>query len=233
MKHAKIYITFLGLVMVACGGDSSDGPPPGPGIVSLVFPNQNSECTTGTVISDTQSEVTFEWQSADNTEGYILIVTNLNTNTRQTLPTQATSGTLAIDRGTPFSWIVTATNSQSSEVSTSESWLFYNEGSQTTYAPFPAQLVEPISGSTVIRNDNGQVTLGWQGADVENDIVSFDIQLSTTNPPTAADIIGTESNLVSNLLADVDADTVYYWRVVTTDVEGNSSTSSVFEFKAL
>ncbi|MEO1487205.1 MAG: hypothetical protein AAFU57_15775 [Bacteroidota bacterium] len=231
MKYAKIYILFLGLMAMSCGGDSSDGPPPGPGTVTLVFPDQNSECTTGTEISDSQSEVTFEWQSASNAEGYILIVTNLNTNTRQTLPTQATSGTLAIDRGTPFSWIVTATNSQSSDVSTSESWLFYNEGSQTTYAPFPAQLVEPVSGSTVIRNDTGQVRLIWQGADVENDIVSYDILLSTTNPPT--DNVGMQSNLVSDLLVDVDADTVYYWRVITTDAEGSSSTSSVFEFKAL
>ena len=231
MKYAKIYILFLGLMVMSCGGDSSDGPPPAPGTVSLVIPDQNSECTTGTVISDSQSEVTFEWQSASNAEGYILIVTNLNTNTRQTLPTQATSGTLAIDRGTPFSWIVTATNSQSSDVSTSESWLFYNEGSQTTYAPFPAQLVEPVSGSTVIRTDTGQVRLIWQGADVENDIASYDIQLSTTNPPT--DNVGTQSNLISDLFVEVDADTVYYWRVITTDAEGNSSTSSVFEFKAL
>ena len=206
MKYAKIYILFLGLMAISCGGDSSDSPPPAPGTVTLVFPDQNSECTTGTVISDSQSEVTFEWQSASNTEGYILIVTNLNTNTRQTLPTQATSGTLAIDRGTPFSWIVTATNSQSSDVSTSESWLFYNEGSQTTYAPFPAQLVEPLSGSTVIRTDTGQVRLIWQGADVENDIASYDIQLSTTNPPT--DNVGTQSNLVSDLFVDVAADTV-------------------------
>ena len=206
MKYAKIYILFLGLMAISCGGDSSDGPPPAPGTVTLVFPDQNSECTTGTVISDSQSEVTFEWQSASNTEGYILIVTYLNTNTRQTLPTQATSGTLAIDRGTPFSWIVTATNSQSSDVSTSESWLFYNEGSQTTYAPFPAQLVEPLSGSTVIRTDTGQVRLIWQGADVENDIASYDIQLSTTNPPT--DNVGTQSNLVSDLFVDVAADTV-------------------------
>ncbi|MEO0507695.1 MAG: hypothetical protein AAF090_16190 [Bacteroidota bacterium] len=231
MKYAKIYILFLGLMVMSCGGDSSDGPPPAPGTVTLVFPDQNSECTTGTVISDSQSEVTFEWQSASNAEGYILIVTNLNTNTRQTLPTQATSGTLAIDRGTPFSWIVTATNSQSSDVSTSESWLFYNEGSQTTYAPFPAQLVEPVSGSTVIRTDTGQVRLIWQGADVENDIASYDIQLSTTNPPT--DNVGTQSNLISDLFVEVNADTVYYWRVITTDAEGNSSTSSVFEFKAL
>ena len=231
MKYAKIYILFLGLMVMSCGGDSSDGPPPAPGTVTLVFPDQNSECTTGTVISDSQSEVTFEWQSASNAEGYILIVTNLNTNTRQTLPTQATSGTLAIDRGTPFSWIVTATNSQSSDVSTSESRLFYNEGTKTTQAPFPAQLEEPVSGSTVIRTDTGQVRLIWQGADVENDIASYDIQLSTTNPPT--DNVGTQSNLISDLFVEVNADTVYYWRVITTDAEGNSSTSSVFEFKAL
>ena len=109
--------------------------------------------------------------------------------------------------------------------------MFYNEGSQTTYAPFPAQLVEPVSGSTVIRTDTGQVRLIWQGADVENDIASYDIQLSTTNPPT--DNVGPQSNLISDLFVEVNADTVYYWRVITTDAEGNSSTSSVFEFKAL
>lgn len=61
------------------------------------------------------------------------------------------------------------------QVASSETWLFYNAGSQTTYAPFPAQLVNPTSGSTVQMDIANEVLLEWSGADVDNDIESFEV----------------------------------------------------------
>lgn len=218
----------LGLLIVlwSCG---SDDPPPAPGGTDLVFPDQNSECTTGISVNETLSQVTFQWQTSSNTDSYTLSVVNLETNIPQTISTAATSASLSIVKGAPYSWSVTSLNSRSDQVATSETWLFYNAGSQTTYAPFPAQLIGPVSGSTVQRNMDNEVTLVWQGADVENDISEFEVFFATTNPPTTS--LGTTASNTMELNVDVESGTIYYWKVITTDAEGNNSDSGIFEFR--
>lgn len=215
--------------MASCGG--GDDPPPTPGAVQLVFPEENSECTTGVSVNEELSQVRFEWQPSQNTETYTLRVVNLNTNIPQTINTASTFASVSINKGTPYSWSVTSLNSQSSQSATSETWLFYNSGSQTTYAPFPAQLESPISGSTVSPNASNEVVLDWQGADVENDITGYEVFFSDQNPPTTS--LGTFDGLTSQIAVGVSDNTVYFWSVITTDSEGNTSNSGVFEFKTL
>jgi hypothetical protein len=220
---------FVLAVFVSCGGD--DGPPPAPQGAALVFPEENSECTTGTEVNQTSTQVTFRWMASSNTERYTLNVVNLNTNVPQNLSTVSTSASLTLAKGTPYSWSVTSQNASSDQVATSETWLFYNAGSQTTYAPFPAQLVHPLSGSTVIKDVANEVLLEWTGADVDNDIESFEVFLSTTNPPTTS--VGLANATDMELSVSVESGTVYYWKLVTTDLEGNTSDSGVFDFKVL
>ncbi|MCA0958358.1 hypothetical protein LCL86_04855 [Muricauda ruestringensis] len=220
---------FVLAVFVSCGGD--DGPPPAPQGAALVFPEENSECTTGTEVNQTSTQVTFRWMASSNTERYTLNVVNLNTNVPQNLSTVSTSASLTLAKGTPYSWSVTSQNASSDQVATSETWLFYNAGSQTTYAPFPAQLVHPLSGSTVIKDVANEVLLEWTGADVDNDIESFEVFLSTTNPPTTS--VGLANATDMELSVSVESGTVYYWKVMTTDLEGNTSDSGVFDFKVL
>jgi hypothetical protein len=214
-------------LLVSCGGD--DGPPPAPEGAELVFPDENSECTTGTSVNETLSQVTFQWKASKNTESYTLSVVNLDTNVPQTISTSTTSASLSIAKGTPFAWSVTSRSSQSDQVASSETWLFYNAGSQTTYPPFPAQLVNPLSGSTVLKNIANEVVLEWQGADVDNDIVSFEVFFSAENPPESS--VGTTNATTMELPVSVESATVYYWKIITTDQEGNTSDSGVFEFK--
>ena len=156
---------------------------------------------------------------------------NLNTNIPQTINTASTFASVSINKGTPYSWSVTSLNSQSSQSATSETWLFYNAGSQTTYAPFPAQLENPVSGSTISPNASNEVVLDWQGADVENDITGYEVFFSDQNPPTVS--LGTLDQLTSQISVGVSDNTVYFWSVITTDSEGNTSNSGVFEFKTL
>lgn len=219
-------ISLLLIVLWSCGGDDT---PPAPEGANLVFPLENSECTTGVSINENQSQVTFEWQASANTDSYTLRAVNLNTNSPQTISTAATSASLTIAKGTPYSWTITSQSEDSDEAATSETWLFYNAGPQTTYAPFPAQLVSPTSGSTVQKSIDNQVVLMWQGADVENDIDDFEIFFSTSNPPTTS--VGSIEFGTMELAVDVESDTVYYWKVITTDSEGNSSDSGAFEFR--
>ncbi len=226
MKQAIIGLLLLTFIY-SCGGN--DDPPPTPAVANLVFPEENSECTTGVSVNEALSQVTFEWQSSLNADTYTLRVVNLETNIPQTITTASTSASLSIEKGTPFSWSVTSLSSRSDQVAESETWLFYNAGSLTTYAPFPAQLVSPVSGSTVLRDISNEVTLEWIGADVENDIISFDVFFSNKNPPIT--LLGTTSANTMEFDADVESNTVYFWKVITTDSEGNSSESGTFEFK--
>ncbi|MHA7832160.1 MAG: hypothetical protein ACX93O_13770 [Flagellimonas sp.] len=223
-----IWLSIL-VLLVSCGGD--DGPPPAPEGAALVFPEENSECTTGTDINQTSTQVTFRWMASNNTENYTLSVINLNTNVPQNISTASTSASLTITKGTPYAWSVTSRNSNSDQVASSPTWLFYNAGSQTTYAPFPAQLVNPLSAATVQMDIANEVLLEWSGADVDNDIESFEVFFSETNPPTTS--VGITNASAMEIPVGVESGTVYYWRVVTTDQEGNTSISVVFDFRVL
>lgn len=223
----KIPILALLALIASCSGD--DGPPPIPEGASLIFPEQNSECTTGTSLNNELSHVTFQWEASKNTDRYTLSVVNLDTNVPQTVSTTSTSASLSIAKGTPFSWSVISRNNKSEQLASSETWLFYNAGEQTSYAPFPAQLLGPGSGSTVQKNLADQVVLSWQGADVDGDIENFQVFFSQTSPPTAW--VGTTDAQTMQFPVDVESTLIYYWKVMTTDAMGNSSDSGIFEFR--
>jgi len=225
MRNWTTVVVFA--LLLGCGG-GDDGPPPSPEGVVLVFPFENSECTTGVDVTEDLSQVTFEWQPANNTDNYSLTVIHLLTNIPQTISTTSTSVALSIEKGAPFSWSVLSTNNESDETATSESWLFYNAGSQTTYAPFPAQIRSPEAGSTVQATANG-VVLSWTGADVEGDIETFEVYFSENNPPETL-LITTDPQTMETV-GNVVSGQIYYWKVITIDAEGNKSDSGVFDFK--
>ncbi|TMU54695.1 hypothetical protein [Flagellimonas algicola] len=225
----KQFLAILGVFVLLYSCSKSDDGPPAPEGANLVFPNENSECTTGVSINNALSQVTFEWSASANTDTYTLSVVNLDTNIPQTISTAATSASLSIEKGTPFSWSVTSRNSNTDQTATSDTWLFYNAGSQTNYAPFPAQVVSPVSGSTIQKSVSNEVTLEWTGSDVEDDIESFEVFFSDQNPPaTSLGVLDPGTNTID---VGVLSDTVYYWRITTTDVQGNTSDSGIFDFR--
>ena len=227
----KFIVFVLGIVfIVACGGD--DGPPPQPEAALLVFPLQDSECTTGQDVSDTIRQVTFEWQPSANTDSYTLNVVNLNTNVSlQPITTQNTMASVSIEKGTPFSWSVASRNQSSGLIAVSDTWLFYNAGSQVTYAPFPAQIIAPVPGSTVLISPEGDTNLKWSGSDVEEDIITFEVYFSEQNPPE--NILVSTDAVTTETTVSVTSGATYYWKVITEDAEGNRSDSGVFDFKVL
>ena len=224
----RIVMLLAGLSLMACGKDS---PPKAPEAALLVFPEQNSECTTGIDLNTTTSQVEFRWQEARFTDSYELQVTNISSGVTQTTTTTGLSALRPLEKGALYRWIIVTRSNKTEDVGTSQTWFFYNAGTETTYAPFPAEIVSPASGASVIRDINNEISLEWNGADVDNDIAGYEIYLDEVNPPTT--LIATPSVSLNTLKVSVAPNTVYYWKVITRDRENNTSDSGVYSFRAL
>lgn len=222
-----ILIIFIGLLFTACKKDS----PKPPSAAVLIFPEQNSLCTTGVTITPTSSRVEFIWQTANNTDTYELRVTNLLANVTQTVNTQATSAEVTIEKGTPFSWQIITRNTQVQETASSATWQFFNAGSQISHAPFPAQIVAPLSGASVVSDINSEIELEWSGADVDDDLVGYEIFVDTVPPPQV--LVASPAATVSSIKVNTIPNKVYYWKVISRDAEGNTSDSGIYSFRAL
>ena len=106
-------------------------------------------------------------ESSTNT--YDVRITNLNTSTATNKNGVAsTSTTATLDKGVPYSWKVTSKNTSSTTTTGSDTWKFYLAGDGVVnYAPFPADLKTPASGSTVTLSD-GKATFTWEGTDPDS-----------------------------------------------------------------
>jgi len=216
-------IMLLAMVTISCKKD--DGPPPNPAAASLVFPEENSECNEGTILSDTQSTVTFRWNASTATNNYVVSVTDLNANRTSNHNTMVNEVDITINRGTPYSWSVTSNGAENTTAATSETWQFYNAGpGLVSHPPFPASVTNPEMGSTVF---SGAITLRWAASDVDNDIVSYDVLFDTVSPPVAS--VGNVT--IAERLVTTNADTIYYWQVTSNDSQGNKTKSPIFQFR--
>ena len=221
---------ICGVLFLLCACRKKESPK-APGQVQLLFPERNSECTTGQTLGDNTSRVTFNWQEAKNVKTYELRVTNINTGTMQTISTAATSASLPIEKGTPFSWLVRTRNNQVEETVSSETWSFYNAGSNTYFAPFPADIISPRMYERVFKDINNEVVLSWSGSDLDDDIINFEVYFSTENPPLER--INTLGESDNEQKVTVASNTVYYWSILTKDSQGNETTSGVYSFQVL
>ena len=224
----KAILTLLSIVILsACGGHKDGTPAPSPGKPMLLAPAQNEVCTQGIVISPVQSTVTLKWAAATNTTNYEVNIKNLEDGTTATQTTVNTQLDATLKRNTPYSWSVTSKVANSNTTTQSDIWKFYNSGpSVVSYAPFPAEIVAPAMGQTVVTS-NAKITLSWNGSDVDNDILNYDIYLSDSSAPALL-----QSKVVENTLKDVAVSTgkIYYWKVITRDTKGNTSDSGVYQF---
>ncbi|NER09640.1 hypothetical protein SAMN06265375_101844 [Muriicola jejuensis] len=224
----KEFVLYLGILAMACGKDS----PKPPEAALLSFPLQNSECTTGVSLNNNTSQVEFRWQEARYADTYELKVTNVLTGLSITnAPTTALSSFVPVLKGTPYKWRITTRNTETQEIGFSEEWFFYNAGTQTTYPPFPAQLIEPASGTPVVRDLNNEITLKWTSGDADNDIQSYEVYLDTD--PDPQQLVASPSVSITQVKASVAIDTVYYWKVLTLDRAGNISDSGVYSFRVI
>jgi len=239
LKYFSFIFTLLLFSCGGGGGDDSGGgggvdpppPPPTPAKATLVAPANNKTCETGTSVSDTQSTVTFNWNASANTNTYDVRITNLNTSTATNKNGVAsTSTTATLDKGVPYSWRVTSKNTSSTTTTPSDLWKFYLAGDGVVnYAPFPADLKTPASGSTVTLSE-GKATFTWDGSDPDSgDTLSYTVYVDKVDgkqtPTSALSDLSSESVDV-----ELEASSTYYWRVKTSDGT-NASYSIIYSFK--
>lgn len=230
-KYFKIYGFIIAILLTSCGGGGDDSPsepevfPPAEAVLSL--PANDEVCLTGVSINSTQATVTFTWQTAPNADSYSVVLKNLATQQVNTFLATTETTDITLTKGEPYSWYVVSKSSTTTETAESDEWKFYLAGDGiVNYAPFMAEALSPEIGETVSASNN-KVTLSWRGTDVDNDIKDYEVFVATTSPPVTS--IGTTTDAF--LEHTVSPGTVYYWQVVTTDQENNSSNSQIFEFK--
>ncbi len=225
-----LILPVLILIVTGCGGkkDTPTPQPPSPAKAGLIFPAQNAACTSGTIVSNTQSTIVFNWNSTANTDSYELDIKNLLTGatTSQTSATNQLSVTLL--RNTPYSWFVISKSTTTTTTTQSDTWKFYNAGQGTlSYAPFPATITAPTFGQS-INLGAGTVNLTWTGSSVDNNISGYDVYFGTTTTPPLL-----QGGITDMFLNGVQilTNTTYYWKVITKDTHGNASDSGIFQFK--
>ena len=224
------------LFLTACsggdGGDGGDGgntptptPNPEPKAATLIFPDNNSTCVEGVIVSEANNRITFQWSEAENANSYTLTIRNLNTGTELNQAANTNQAAVTLQRGTPYQWFVVSKAQGSTATATSSTWKFFNAGDGiSNYAPFPAEAVAPARGAQIPTAET--VTLQWNADDVDDDITGFDIYVDTSSDFTAAPT-STEENTLDITVASGQT---YFWKVITFDSAGNNSQSEIFEF---
>lgn len=231
MKTLRIYGYLLFVsAFLSCGGSGGDDPQPQPEVpaplaTTLVYPANNEECTEGTLLSDEESDVTFEWGASENTDSYTLKLKDLETGSVSSLNTSNTELQVTLKRGNAYSWSIVSKANGTVVTAESETWRFYNAGpAEENYAPFPAFDPNPAMGVAI---NAGEITLQWEGLDLDGDTLSYSVYLDTTSPPTT--LLGATNE--NSYTTTVNTNTIYYWRIVSADTAGNSSQSEIFEFR--
>ncbi|WDF78059.1 hypothetical protein PQ469_29690 [Mucilaginibacter sp. KACC 22773] len=226
-KYIAILSTAGIILITACSKKKDTKVVPDPVKATLTFPDKNSACTTGTQISDTQSSITFTWNSSANTDSYELNIKNLITGVTSTQTTTANHLPINLLRNTPYSWFVISKSTNSTATAQSDTWKFYNAGAGTSsHPPFPADNLSPSFGQAISAT-TGTINLTWTSSDPDNDIATYDVYFGTSSNPGAYK--SSITNKFSNGVV-VKSGTTYYWKVITKDSQGNTSDSGTYHF---
>lgn len=202
-----------------------------PGDALLIAPLKDQTCEEGVDISDEISEVSFEWNTSENTEFYDLIIIDAETGSEVAFYNnlQATTKEVDLAKDKSYTWKVISKNSQTTETGISESWNFFLVGNpQSNYAPFPADIISPAP-STSVNLDNGMLMLEWSGADPDGDALTYTVYLDKVDGEQEP---SEELQDITEMTVEVqlEENETYYWRIKTSDGQ-NSSYSPVHYFK--
>ena len=234
MKKLFAFYVFVVMLITSCDSDPAPAPSPEPEVktpaaAQLNLPENNKECEQGEVNGST-AMVDFSWNASADTDLYDLKITNLDTNVSSGISgLTTTTAEVNLERGHPYSWQVISKNSGAVSANSS-TWKFYLAGDgESNFAPFPSDAVSPTPGATITPS-NGKVNLVWKSVeDPDGDPVNYTIYADKVDGLQDPQESWKDLNQTS-IEISVDANTVYYWRVITSD-GNNSAASNIFTFK--
>lgn len=217
----------------SCDKEKQNSPPLP---ATLIQPVNGNNCTSSVIISQTQSSVSFSWNSDSNTDYYSFNLLNLNSR-ENFIETNISSNTTTkrITRGYPYEWFVESfSNSFPDEKKVSAKWQFYLPLDENFNSPpFPANLLSPISGSSIkISANNSIVNLEWLSTDPDSDSLTYSLyfdEIDGKQPPKEIH----KSLSLTNIDVDVEIGKIYYWRILTIDSENNASYSQISSFRVI
>lgn len=231
----KIFYTIIScalfMLIWSCTGETPTPNPPvisSPDAVTLSLPADNSACLKGSSETGSTSTLTFTWNKGNYADSYKLEITNLLSKQTMSYTTSNLTFDAVLAVNASYSWQIISVNK--SGTATSPKWKFYLSGTPSSnYAPFPAELTAPTQG--VVINANGaaseEVSLSWNGSDVDNDIANYTLYLDNKDASTQVVASQTETTAKQTL----QSGKTYYWKVITTDKANNKSTSAVSTFQ--
>ena len=229
MKNYKYFTGFiLVLLLVHC---QKTELPADPEVANLISPVDKETCLDGVSINDTQSNVNFVWGTATGALSYELEIANLLTQSTQLYSSDTNELSIALSKAEPYSWLVRSIGETGTTPSVSDPWKFYLAGDAVVnYAPFPAELITPRSGANTTPDINNLVILRWAADDVDNDLNRFEVYLDAIDGTTLNQEIAYLAQ-ETQLEVEVENNTVYYWKIVAIDLNGNQSSSGVYTFR--
>ena len=158
-------------------------------------------------------------------------IANLLTQSTQIYSSDTNELSIALSKAEPYSWSVRSIGETGTTPSVSDPWKFYLVGDAVVnYAPFPAELITPRSGANTTPDINNLVILRWAADDVDNDLNRFEVYLDAIDGTTLnQEIAYLEQE--TQLEVEVENNTVYFWKIISIDSNGNQSNSGVYTFR--
>ncbi|MCC8361351.1 fibronectin type III domain-containing protein [Salinimicrobium sediminilitoris] len=226
MKNFKLII--LCFLVFAC---SSDSEPPdenekqnkAPEAPILLTPEDNLFCV--------DNELEFSWLSATDPEGdnvsYLFEISTSSDFSEMYYRKELTSLIMnkQFDKGMTYYWRVVAKDSKGHTGAYSAVRNFFTEEAPSTNSlPSVPKKLSPeeykIYGS--------EVELAWESIDLDDDELKYDLYFGTSeNPPLLKENLSTYAFVVNNL----EAGTIYHWKIVAMDGKGGKSIGQVWSFK--
>ena len=213
---------FPAALFFSCGEDASpispgNSPPHTP---YLPEPADSSEYTS--------ENLTVSWECSDPDGDLLLYTVQVKESDdyvvfagQTTLKTMDTGHGLL--RETMYTWRVIANDGL--ELSESDWWTFFTPA-WSNDPPYQPADPAPADGAVDIQITG--VHLSWSAADPdEDDILTYDVYFGTDSNPEP---VATGLTETSYALPSLDHDTVYFWRVVSTDSHDESTSSPVWTF---
>lgn len=171
------------------------------GVPNLVFPEKDQLCL--------DANLTFNWSDATDALSYqIQISTNRAfTEIVEDQIIDISSLSLVMAGGQDYYWRVLSIDADNVKSAYSPDQAFYVKGEATSnYIPFNPSLTYPEQDSEVA---HANVNLQWEGSDLDNDFLRYDIYLGTVQNPELF-----MSDLTTNTLeVSLELNQTYHWQV--------------------